>query len=56
VAAALEEAKGQLDSRGSSLADASPLVRIKGALAGLKEELGAMEVGPGDEWTRGGGV
>jgi estrogen-related receptor beta like 1 len=44
LGAALEEAKAQLDSRGSSLADASPLVRIKAAISSLKEELGAMEV------------
>lgn len=44
LAAALEDTKAALDTRGSSLADASPLVRIKAALATLRGELGQMEV------------
>lgn len=44
LGAALEEAKAALEERGSSLSDASPLVRIKAAIAALRGELGGMEV------------
>lgn len=44
LSAALEEVKAALDERGSSLSDASPLVRIKAAISTLRSELGRMEV------------
>jgi len=44
LGAALEEVKAALDARGSSLSDASPLVRVKAAITTLRRELGAMEV------------
>ncbi|KAF8055398.1 IFT57 [Scenedesmus sp. PABB004] len=44
LAAALEEAKAALDVRGSNLADASPLVRLKAGMAALRGELQGMEL------------
>lgn len=44
VAAALEDAKQQLEARGSNLTDASPLVRLKGAMSSLRDELKGMEL------------
>jgi estrogen-related receptor beta like 1 len=44
VTAALEDVKQQLESRGSNLSDASPLVRLKAALGSLREELKGMEL------------
>jgi estrogen-related receptor beta like 1 len=44
VAAALEDAKQQLENRGSNLTDASPLVRLKAAMSSLREELKGMEL------------
>jgi estrogen-related receptor beta like 1 len=44
LASALEDAKQQLDSRGSNLSDTSPLVRLKAAMASLKAELRQMEL------------
>eukprot|EP00879_Flechtneria_rotunda_P033015 GHRR01036530.1.p1 GENE.GHRR01036530.1~~GHRR01036530.1.p1 ORF type:complete len:417 (+),score=164.74 GHRR01036530.1:845-2095(+) len=44
VAAALEDVKQQLDSKGSNLSDASPLVRLKAAMNNLRSELRHMEV------------
>ena len=44
VAAALEDVKQQLENRGSNLTDASPLVRLKAAMASLRDELKGMEL------------
>lgn len=44
LAAALEDVKQQLDSRGSNLSDASPLVGLKAGMERLRGELKAMEV------------
>lgn len=44
VAAALEDAKQQLENSGSNLTDASPLVRLKAAMSSLREELKGMEL------------
>ncbi|WIA17771.1 hypothetical protein OEZ85_009284 [Tetradesmus obliquus] len=44
LASALQDAKQQLDSRGSNLSDTSPLVRLKAAMANLKAELRQMEL------------
>eukprot|EP01137_Pigoraptor_chileana_P021743 Opistho-2@85811 len=40
----LEQVKAQMDERGSSMTDSSPLVKIKQALARLKKETVEMEV------------
>eukprot|EP00775_Hariotina_reticulata_P008504 gene8504-8686_t len=44
LAAALEDAKQALDSKGSTLSDASPLIKLKAAIASLKTELRQMEL------------
>lgn len=44
VAAALEDAKQQLENSGSNLTDASPLARLKAAMSSLREELKGMEL------------
>lgn len=40
----LEMTKGQMDQRGSSMADGSPLINIKKAIVKLKEELVQMDL------------
>lgn len=40
----LEDIKGVMDERGSNIADATPVVRIKNAIKKLNEELHDMEV------------
>ncbi len=44
LVARLEEAQAVLEERGSSMSDASPLVRIKGAIKAVKDELRGMDV------------
>jgi hypothetical protein len=44
VTAALDDATAQLEARGASLADASPLVRLKAALSRMRGEIKAMEL------------
>ncbi|WIA38068.1 hypothetical protein OEZ86_001437 [Tetradesmus obliquus] len=44
LASALQDAKQQLDIRGSNLSDTSPLVLLKAAMASLKAELRQMEL------------
>jgi estrogen-related receptor beta like 1 len=40
----LEEVRGQMDDRGSSMTDTTPVVRIRNALAKIKEEVKTMEL------------
>lgn len=40
----LEQTKGQMDQRGTSMADGSPLINIKKAIVKLKEELVQMDL------------
>ena len=44
ITARLNEIKAVVDERGSNLSDSSPLVKIKNAIAKLKEELHSMDV------------
>ncbi|EGD80507.1 hypothetical protein PTSG_01098 [Salpingoeca rosetta] len=44
VSADLEAVKSQMDERGSSMTDASPLVKIKQALKALKTEISQMDL------------
>jgi estrogen-related receptor beta like 1 len=44
VAEQLDEIKGNMDSRGSSMTDTSPLVKIKTALQEIKVEINTFEL------------
>lgn len=44
VSEALDDIKGQMDERGSSMTDTSPLIRIKASLSSLRGEVKAMDL------------
>ena len=40
----LEDRKSEVDARGSNISDSTPVVRIKGAIKGIKTEVQQMSV------------